>query len=64
MLAADGGGGSGSGSGSDSGGSGGGAGAKTKPYDLAWCVAAVEATAGDLEKAREWLEHWAPARGE
>lgn len=61
MLAADGGGGSDSGG---SGGGGGGAGAKTKTYDLAWCVAAVEATAGDLEKAREWLEHWAPARGE
>ncbi|KAI9933395.1 hypothetical protein ASPWEDRAFT_174556 [Aspergillus wentii DTO 134E9] len=35
-----------------------------KIYDLAWCVAAVEATGGDLTKAREWLENWAPARGE
>ncbi|KAI9373980.1 ubiquitin fusion degradation protein UFD1-domain-containing protein [Aspergillus egyptiacus] len=35
-----------------------------KTYDLPWCVAAVEAAAGDLDKAREWLENWAPARGE
>lgn len=35
-----------------------------KTYDLPWCVAAVEAAAGELEKAREWLENWAPARGE
>lgn len=35
-----------------------------KAYDLPWCVAAVEATAGDLDKAREWLTNWAPARDE
>lgn len=35
-----------------------------KRYDLAWCVAGVEAAAGDLEKAREWLAKWAPAQGE
>jgi hypothetical protein len=35
-----------------------------KTYDLAWCVAAVEAAGSDLGKAREWLENWAPARGE
>ena len=35
-----------------------------KTYDLAWCIAAVEATGGDLEKAKEWLENWAPAQGE
>ncbi|KAF9892381.1 hypothetical protein FE257_002158 [Aspergillus nanangensis] len=35
-----------------------------KAYELPWCVAAVEATSGDLSKAREWLENWAPSRGE
>ncbi|RAK98024.1 putative ubiquitin fusion degradation protein (Ufd1) [Aspergillus ibericus CBS 121593] len=35
-----------------------------RAYDLPWCVAAVEATVGNLEKAREWLENWAPAHGE
>lgn len=35
-----------------------------KSYDLPWCVAAVEATGGDISKAREWLENWAPAKGE
>ena len=35
-----------------------------KTYDLPWYVAAMEATAGNLEKAREWLENWAPAQGE
>ncbi|PYH47256.1 putative ubiquitin fusion degradation protein (Ufd1) [Aspergillus saccharolyticus JOP 1030-1] len=38
--------------------------AEEKSWDLAWCVAAVEACAGDPERSREWLEKWAPARGE
>ncbi|OJJ76771.1 hypothetical protein ASPBRDRAFT_112963 [Aspergillus brasiliensis CBS 101740] len=35
-----------------------------KIYALPWCVSAVETTAGNLDKAREWLENWAPAQGE
>jgi hypothetical protein len=35
-----------------------------KDYTLPWCVAAVEATGGDLVKAREWLENSAPGKGE
>lgn len=35
-----------------------------KTYDLAWCVAAVEATGGNLDRAKEWLDNWAPAKGE
>lgn len=35
-----------------------------KTYDLAWCVAAVEAASGDLDKARDWLPSFAPAAGE
>ncbi|KAA8650044.1 putative ubiquitin fusion degradation protein (Ufd1) [Aspergillus tanneri] len=35
-----------------------------KSYDLPWCIAAVEAAGSDLNKAREWLENWAPAQGE
>ncbi|CEJ55251.1 hypothetical protein PMG11_01519 [Penicillium brasilianum] len=35
-----------------------------KAYDLAWCVAGAEAAGGDLEKTREWLAKWAPAKGE
>ncbi|KAE8403597.1 ubiquitin fusion degradation protein UFD1-domain-containing protein [Aspergillus pseudonomiae] len=38
--------------------------ASSKGYDLPWCVASVEATGGDLSKAREWLENWAPAKDE
>ena len=33
-------------------------------YDLEWCVAALEAEGGDLEKARGWLKGWAPQRNE
>lgn len=40
------------------------AGSDEKSYDLAWCVAAVEAGGGDLDKARDWLANWAPAKGE
>jgi len=35
-----------------------------KVYDLAWCVAGAEAASGDLDKMREWLGKWAPAKGE
>ncbi|KJJ34656.1 ubiquitin fusion degradation protein [Aspergillus flavus AF70] len=38
--------------------------ASGKEYDLPWCVASVEATGGDLSKAREWLENWAPTKNE
>jgi ubiquitin fusion degradation protein UFD1/E3A ubiquitin ligase-like protein len=31
-------------------------------FGLAWCVGAVEATAGDLRSAREWLGNWAPKK--
>jgi hypothetical protein len=33
-------------------------------YGLEWCVAALEAEGGDLEKARSWLKGWAPQRSE
>ncbi|KAJ5788069.1 hypothetical protein N7457_003059 [Penicillium paradoxum] len=33
-----------------------------KAYDLPWCIAGVEATGGDLEKARDWLSKWAPTQ--
>jgi hypothetical protein len=33
-------------------------------YDLEWCVAALEAEGGDLEKARGWLKGFAPQRSE
>ncbi|KAF2244473.1 ubiquitin fusion degradation protein-like protein, partial [Trematosphaeria pertusa] len=33
-------------------------------YALEWCVAALEAENGDLEKARAWLKGWAPQRSE
>ncbi|KAL1963290.1 hypothetical protein VTN77DRAFT_8513 [Rasamsonia byssochlamydoides] len=33
-------------------------------YDIEWCIAAVEAAAGDLDKARDWLQGWAPRKGE
>ncbi|ODH48722.1 hypothetical protein GX48_05157 [Paracoccidioides brasiliensis] len=35
-----------------------------KAYDISWCIAAIEAAAGDVGKAREWLKNWAPGRGE
>ncbi|KAJ9259749.1 hypothetical protein DTO212C5_8552 [Paecilomyces variotii] len=40
----------------------GGSGGKT--YDIEWCIAALEAVNGDLDKAREWLNNWAPSKGE
>lgn len=33
-------------------------------YALEWCVAALEAEGGDLQKGREWLKGWAPQVGE
>jgi len=33
-------------------------------YGFEWCVAAMEAEGGDLEKARGWLKGWAPQRSE
>jgi hypothetical protein len=33
-------------------------------FALEWCVAALEAEGGDLEKARAWLKGWAPTRAE
>lgn len=35
-----------------------------KEYRLQWCVGALEAEAGDLQKAREWLVNFAPSRQE
>ena len=34
-----------------------------KVYDLEWCVAACEAETGNLDRARQWLQNWAPKRG-
>ncbi|EXF77401.1 ubiquitin fusion degradation protein [Colletotrichum fioriniae PJ7] len=31
-------------------------------WDFEWCIAACEASSGDLDKAREWLTNWAPTR--
>jgi len=31
-------------------------------FDLEWCIAACEAGSGDLDKAREWLQNWAPTK--
>jgi Ubiquitin fusion degradation protein UFD1/Amino-terminal Zinc-binding domain of ubiquitin ligase E3A len=33
-------------------------------YDIRWCLAALEASGGDLDKARDWLGGWAPKKGE
>ena len=33
-------------------------------YELEWCVAALEAAGGDLDKARSWLRDFAPTRVE
>jgi hypothetical protein len=33
-------------------------------YGLEWCVAALEAESGDLERGRAWLKGWAPQRSE
>jgi hypothetical protein len=31
-------------------------------WELEWCVAALEAEGGSLEKARGWLADWAPTK--
>lgn len=33
-------------------------------YSLEWCIAAMEAEGGDLDRARSWLKGWAPQRTE
>lgn len=33
-------------------------------YELEWCVAALEAEGGDLDRARGWLKSWAPSKAE
>jgi hypothetical protein len=33
-------------------------------FGLEWCVAALEAESGDLERGRSWLKGWAPQRSE
>lgn len=33
-------------------------------YELEWCVAALDAAGGDLDKARGWLRDFAPTRAE
>jgi len=33
-----------------------------KAYTFEWCVAALEAEGGDLDRARAWLRNWAPAK--
>jgi len=35
-----------------------------KMYSLEWCVAALEAGQGSLDKARDWLFNFALAKGE
>ncbi|KAG8626880.1 hypothetical protein KVT40_005825 [Elsinoe batatas] len=35
-----------------------------KGYSFEWCIAALEAEGGDLEKGRSWLDNWAPRRDE
>lgn len=33
-------------------------------WDLEWCIAAAESEGPNMDKAREWLRNWAPAKGE
>ena len=33
-------------------------------FAVEWCVAALEAEGGDLDRARAWLKGWAPQRSE
>ncbi|KAI9895022.1 MAG: hypothetical protein M1814_000245 [Vezdaea aestivalis] len=37
--------------------------ASSKSYELAWCIAAMEAT-GSFEEGHSWLKDWAPRNGE
>ncbi|MCJ1439554.1 MAG: hypothetical protein MMC23_000033 [Stictis urceolatum] len=39
-------------------------GSDTAGYRLPWCIAAMEAASGNLEKGSDWLEKWAPKIGE
>ena len=39
-------------------------GMKGETYSLPWCIGALEAETGQLDKAREWLGNWAPTRSE
>ncbi|KKY35596.1 putative ubiquitin fusion degradation protein [Diaporthe ampelina] len=32
-------------------------------WDLEWCIAAAEAEGPNMDKGREWLRNWAPAKG-
>lgn len=32
-------------------------------WDLEWCIAAAEAEGPNVDKGREWLRNWAPAKG-
>ncbi|KAI9732667.1 MAG: hypothetical protein M1834_004004 [Cirrosporium novae-zelandiae] len=38
--------------------------ASADSYDFEWCVAALEVEGNDLNKARTWLQNWAPSRKE
>ncbi|KAI9786115.1 MAG: hypothetical protein M1839_007525 [Geoglossum umbratile] len=33
-------------------------------YDFEWCIAALEAESGNVERAATWLGNWAPSRAE
>ncbi|THY18434.1 ubiquitin fusion degradation protein [Aureobasidium pullulans] len=39
-------------------------GMKGETYSLPWCIGALEAETGQLDKSREWLGNWAPTRSE
>lgn len=39
-------------------------GSRTESYEIEWCIAAMESASGDPFKAREWLQNWAPKKGE
>jgi len=39
-------------------------GMKGEVYSLPWCIGALEAENGQVDKAREWLGNWAPTRAE
>lgn len=36
----------------------------SRGYDLPWCIAAINASSGNLNRANEWLKDRAPQRGE
>lgn len=39
-------------------------GVRGEGYTLPWCIGALEAEGGQVDKAREWLGNWAPTRAE